>query len=148
MIVYSDWTKKEGQVTAIWHKQNSGKDIVIHPPYSSMCWIEDNKIKASALFNNYSRYSIDVHVCMPRTLSRQKIRDMFSYAFDFLKVRHVRSNPSRDNKLVIKVFERLDFTHEATLNEYWGDGSEKDALIYSYSREKYINRITRGLNVI
>lgn len=144
-IEYGTWKDENGQIIANWH-QTTG-NVFVAPPYSAMCWTNDkNEIIASALFNDYNGFNIDAHICMPGTFSKQKIKDIFNYVFVFLKCTRLTAKPKRSNQMVVKLIERLDFIPEATLNEYWGLGSENDALVYvfkSNNLETWINKYAR-----
>jgi hypothetical protein len=134
-ILYGTWKDYIGQNIANWHQTNGR--VFVAPPYSAMCWINDkDEIVASVLFNDYNKFNIDAHICMPGTFSINKIRDIFKYVFEFLKCTRLTAKPKRSNKMVVKLIERLDFTSEATLNEYWGIGAENDALVYVFKADK------------
>lgn len=126
-LVAGQWNDPTGYVIGTWHEQTSGN--VVAPPYSALAWLDkDRNIVASALFNNYNKFNVEVHLCMPRKFNIGKARTIFRYVFQALKCTRLSAKIKRKNEVMINITKALDFENEAVLKEYWGIGPENDAV--------------------
>lgn len=103
--------------------------------------IEDNKIIAGVLFDNYNGASIQMHVAAEpgaRWMTRQYLWKCFDYPFRQLNCNLVVGLVAASNHDARRFDENLGFTLKATLEDAHPDG---DLLIYGMTKHqcKWLN---------
>ena len=111
------------------------KCVGIHlcPPFVTLAMVENGKIIAAAVFNNYQDSNIDMSVVFSRriALTRGNLRALFSYPFEQAKVRRISVRTRASNLNVRKQIRRLGFKPEGKQTQFFGN---EDAMLYGMTR--------------
>ena len=100
-----------------------------------MAFLEKDKIKAAAIFVNYTGSNIDFHYYGSR-ITRGNYRRLLDYVFNFLGCYRLTTIPHREHTKTLIMLPRLGFMHEATLKYYYGVDDSKDGLVYKITKER------------
>jgi RimJ/RimL family protein N-acetyltransferase len=105
----SDWLKSIG--------------VILCPPFVTLAILENGKIIAAAVFNNYQDSNIDMSVVFSRriALTKGNLRALFSYPFKQLGVNRVSVRTRASNMGVRKQIRRLGFMPEGKKNQFYGN---------------------------
>jgi hypothetical protein len=113
----------------------------IVPPYSAIGWYQHHDMVAQAVFNNYTGSNIDIHI--HGRLTKKRIKDAYTYVFNFLKCNRLTAMPYKDNEKLSSLLPRLGFVYECILRDYQGTADEPvDVKVYRLDKVvamKWIN---------
>lgn len=103
-----------------WYQQKIQDNI--YPPYSCIGFLDKKgELRGAALFNNYNKHNIDIHLYTPKCFTKNNIRAVYRYAFLDLKCSRltaiVKQNSIMDELLSKK---SLSFKFESLLDSYFG----------------------------
>jgi hypothetical protein len=109
--------------------------LPITPPFVTLAIVEDGKVIAAALFNNFQESNIDMSVVFGRriALTRGNLRALFSYPFKQLGLNRVSVRTRADNMAVRKQIRRLGFEPEGKKPFFYGSVS---AMEYGMTRSQ------------
>lgn len=101
----------------------SGLGVNLCPPFVTLAMMEDGKIIAAAVFNNYQDSNIDMSVVFSRriALTRGNLRALFSYPFKQLGLSRVSVRTRASNMVVRKQIRRLGFQPEGKKPQFYGN---------------------------
>lgn len=103
------------------------------------------KLTAAVMFDNYNVASICIHVAGEgRWMTREFLRETFSYPFEFLKVKKLIGLVDSTNEQAKRLDEHLGFVLEARIADAAPKG---DLLIYTMNRAqcRFLSEKYRGL---
>lgn len=123
----------QGELIKRWFEENIGEEF--NNKYSAMAFLEKDKIKAAAIFVNYTGNNIDFHYYGPR-ISRGNYRKILDYVFNFLGCNRLTTVPHRKHTKTLVVLPRLGFMHECTLKYYYGVDDADDGLVYKITKDR------------
>lgn len=128
---------------ADWTMGKIGRKAV--PPYRTLAAIEDERIVGGVVFNGYNGANVDITVYAPGGLTRNALREVFSFAFHDLKCTRVTARTRPGQAALIAgapltgphgIFERIGFVREAVSARYYGNGRANDAIVYRMLRSE------------
>lgn len=86
---------------------------------------DSNEIMAGVVYDEHDPYhrtiQMSVAVDDPKCLTKNMVGNIFSYAFDGLKVYRVWFQTKHTNERLLKMSEKLGFKREATLKNHFGE---------------------------
>lgn len=99
-----------------------GIGVNLSPPFTTMCFLENERVVAAAIFNNFQDSNIDLSVIFAKriALTRGNLRALFSYPFKQLKVERVSVRTRASNLDVRKQIRRLGFKPEGKHPRFYG----------------------------
>lgn len=100
----------------------SALGISLCPPFVTLAIIENDKVIAAAIFNNFQDSNIDMSVVFSRriALTRGNLRALFSYPFKQLGLNRVSVRTRASNMAVRKQIRRLGFQPEGKKPQFFG----------------------------
>jgi RimJ/RimL family protein N-acetyltransferase len=111
------------------------RDLVGDMPYHAAGSIKDGRIVGGALFTNFRRHSIEVHVCgEPGWVTRGDLKSLFWYPFVHLGCLRLWCLIARNNKPSRSFCERLGFKVKCVSDDEFGPG--KDGIVYAMKRSE------------
>ncbi len=144
-VVYG--SPDDGSALAIGNWFSEKTKSPVHPPFSAIGWIDDQQLCGAALFNDFNGSNIEMHVwVINNQMTRKMIRDVLEYVFVRSNCNRLTAKPYRKNKAAREIAERLGFSYEATLKNYYGLGKGNDAMVYRLDRstaERWLNGTVR-----
>lgn len=121
-----------GRAVAEWVAQGVGCRLADGD--TALGWLRGDKLVAGVLYTDltgtsvWMHYRVEGHAGMhPKWLFAA-----FDYAFNEMKVKHCRGLVSSGNAQSVKTTEKLGWTRETTLKDYFPDG---DGIVYFMRRE-------------
>jgi RimJ/RimL family protein N-acetyltransferase len=102
---------------------------------------KDGEMVAGVLFDGFNGTNVWMHVAAvptKRWMTKQYLKESFSYPFDVLKAKRITGYVEASNHAARKFDEHLGFKQEAVLSGAAADGG--DVIIYAMRREdcKYV----------
>lgn len=96
--------------------------ITLVPPFVTFAILEDGKIIAAAIYNNYQASNIDLSVVFARriALTRGNLKALFQYPFKQLGVNRISVRTRASNMSVRKQIRRLGFVPEGKHPQFYG----------------------------
>lgn len=118
-----------GKSICAWYVSQGNKPVT--GPFSAIGFL-DNKgnLKGAAILLNYNEANIEVHLYAPKCFTRNSIKAVFDYVFNFLKCTRLTAIPERKNKNLIKIMGRLGFIYEYNLVGWYGKEKENEGVIF------------------
>ncbi len=133
--IYGHFNDSVGQLIAGYFTRDTGYPIT--GPYVAIGWFKNDKLVGQAIFNDYTGANIEIHLNLPRGISRTTIRDVYKYVFEWLKCERLTAKPYCTNKKLLQLLSRLGFEYECTQERYYKDGDViTDAIVYKPMKEK------------
>ena len=108
-----------------WAEQQLGADFGEHA--RNLATVGEDYLGV-VVYNNYAHRNINMSIATtsPKWCTRRFLRAVFHYPFNQLDCRRVTGITGESNIQTIKLLERLGFSYEGALREFFGE----DALIY------------------
>lgn len=99
-----------------------GFGVSFCPPFVTLAILEDDKVIAAAIFNNFQDSNIDMSVVFSRriALTRGNLRALFSYPFKQLGLNRISVRTRASNMVVRKQIRRLGFQPEGKKPQFYG----------------------------
>lgn len=116
---------------AAWVGQRYG--VKFYPPYTAIGEIQDGKIIAVYVFNNWTKHDVEISLVADR-LTRALVKRAFAYVTDTLKCSRATFRTRADNLQAQKCLERFNARLEGRQQRFFGDS---DALIYGIMKEDF-----------
>lgn len=110
-----------------------------HPPrepYTALGLVRNGRLIAGVLYNHFEEGNVFMHVSALKNSHWAKLDfgyAVFSYPFEQLGKRRVTSISASRDKTAHRLAERLGFTYEGRLRNYYQDD---DAILYGMLREE------------
>jgi len=127
-------TDINGQTIKKWFEEQIGESF--DPGYSAMAFMDKDKIKSAALFNNYNGHNIEFHWYSGKSISRGNFRTILNYVFNILECNRLSTIPHRSHIKTLMILPRLGFFQEAILKNYYGIDPPMDGLLYVIDKER------------
>lgn len=127
-----------GRFLGEWWKENTGH--ALYDVYSAIGVHDGNYVLGVAIFTDYTGSNIEIHVCMPKRISKVFIKYILNYIFNELNCNILRVKAHEDSPKSIDILYRLGFKHECDLEKYYG--KNENAVMLKFNREqakKWIN---------
>lgn len=111
-------------VIAGWIGGKTG--VAFKPPFTTIAYVRDGKIKAAALFNIWQKYDIECSVAVDDFAPRSLIKACREYA-EQLGCTRITFRTRDSNHKAQNALEKLGAYQEGRIREFFGD---EDCLIY------------------
>ena len=116
-----------------------------NPPFAAIGFLDSNgNIQGVAIFNDFNDSNIDVHIYVPKCLTRANIKLVYNYVFNQLKCNRLTAKPYRSNKVLLRLLPRMGFQYEAVLKQYYGKNRSDDAIIYRLTRDSALKWVDKN----
>ena len=92
--------------------------------------VENNLLVGGMVFHDYNGSNIEMTCFGPGCLNRRILSWLFNYVFMELGCNRLSVKTKRSNKRVLKLANRLGFTYEATLKQFFGPDKNDDAILF------------------
>ena len=139
-IVVGDWQSPQGINIAAYYTNKSG--LRFWTVFTAMGFLNDEgELTGAAIFTDYTRSSIELHIIGDRLLTRANLKHIARYVFEQLSCNRLTVKLERKDEHLAKYLTRIGFEYEATLKAYYGLSEDRDALVYRIMRpqaEKWI----------
>lgn len=134
--IYGSHTDSVGIMLGGYFTKNTGYPIT--GPFTAMGFVKNGTVIGQAIFNDFTGANIEIHLFAPNCFTKQCIKSVYKYVFDFMKCKRLTAKPSSRNEKLYRLLERLGFEYEFTQKEYYkdNDGAILDALVYKLTRNK------------
>ena len=110
------------------------KAMVGDMPFHAMGAVRNSHLAGVAVFTNFRRHSIEVHVCgEPGWVTRADLAQLFGYPFQHLNVLRLWCLVARNNKKARRFAERLGFQVKCVADDEFGEG--KDGIVFAMKRK-------------
>lgn len=111
--------------------------------YASFGVEDDGKIVTGVVFDNYTGANVFIHFSTDptRRIGRSFLKLVFSWAFDWLKVKRITGAFGSGNDKVKRFAEQLGFSYETRLVGAYSDG---DMVFYALRRPRCRHLIKSG----
>lgn len=116
-----------GQAIAGWFTEQTGHEVNID--FQAICWFEDEKPVACAMFIWYTGNTIEVHFHGPKKLTRKVLRDIMSFVFLDLKCLTLITRVKKDN-LFKKYIHKIGFKYVGVIPNFYGPNNNDNAIFY------------------
>ena len=110
-------------------------DLNVSGAYSAIGWVKDGKIVAAALFNDYTKFSIEVHFFGPGFLNRKTIGDIMKYVFLQIGCSTLIAKVDRKGDEFKEFVSRIGFKYLCVIPKYFGTTKDKDAIMFYASQD-------------
>ena len=91
-------------------------------------FIEDRdgiKIKACAMYVDYTGHSITIHVHAPKALRKNTIKKFLQYPFKDLGVKILFTSVRSSNKIALNIDRKIGFKDYAVIKDYFGPNEDR-----------------------
>lgn len=95
--------------------------------YTIAIFDDDGEFMAVLIYNNWDHENIAMHIASvsPKWATRATLRVAFDYPFNQLGVQRVTAPVQSSNHKVQDMLNRLGFTNEGRLRDYYGKGEDE-----------------------
>lgn len=132
MILFcGSYKDQPGQYLGSLYEHATTKPLLV--PYTIMGWMKDNQVPINhfAVFVDYTGSNLEIHLHMPNLITKQMIKEVYTYVFKQLKCSRLTAKPYSTNEKLLRLLPRLGFCYECTLENFYGEpGAPVDALVY------------------
>lgn len=139
--IYGSFEDSVGILIAGYFVRATGYPIT--GPYTAIGWVKNNNIVGQAIFNDYTGANVEIHLNLPKGITKSKIQEVYKYVFKSLNCERLTAKPYCTNKNLLQVLERLGFVYEYTQERYYKENNKIiDATVYKLTKEnipKWVN---------
>lgn len=139
-FISGNYEDEIGKFLGKWWEENTGN--LLRWPFSAIGVCNNNNVIGVAIFVDYTGSNIEAHVYAPKCLTRKSLKYFFNYVFNELKCNILRTKIIITNKKALELVNKLDFTYEYTLEQFYGKSKNEDAVMFKFKKEqayKWIN---------